>query len=111
VSPGDQGGALTSGVSQAGEIVQGDVDVWTINAIAGQSITVVATQTSETDDFRPWVRVYAPNGSVLASTSGLTAATAAIASAPVSGTYLILVASFDSGFDGTGTYSVVATVP
>ena len=29
--------------------------------------------------------------------------------APVTGTYLVLVASFDSGFDGTGTYRLTMT--
>jgi hypothetical protein len=28
--------------------------------------------------------------------------------APVTGTYLVLVGTFDSGFDATGTYSLVA---
>ena len=110
VSPGDEGGPLASGVAQAGEIVQGDLDVWTITAVAGQRISVRRHQTSETDDFRPWIRVYAPNGSVLASTAGLDTATVNNVTAPVTGTYLILVASFDSGLDGLGTYSVVATV-
>jgi predicted secreted protein len=106
----DQGGALTSGVSQGGQIIEGDLDVWTINAVAGQGLGVTVTQTGETDDFRPWLRVYAPNGAVLANTSGLDSASLASTAAPVTGTYLIIVGSFDSGFNGVGTYSVVATV-
>jgi hypothetical protein len=106
----DQGGALTSGVSQGGQIIEGDLDVWTISAVAGQGLGVTVTQTGETDDFRPWLRVYAPNGAVLANTSGLDSASLAPTAAPVTGTYLIVVGSFDSGFNGVGTYSVVATV-
>jgi len=30
--------------------------------------------------------------------------------APVSGTYLILIGTFDSGIDGIGTYSLVVAV-
>jgi hypothetical protein len=110
VSAGDQGGALTSGVSQSGSITQGDLDVWTINVVAGQQITVVINETSETDDFRPWIRLWAPNGAVLGSTSGLATASLVSIVAPVTGTYLIPVASFDSGFDGIGSYSLTVTV-
>ena len=74
-------------------------------------ITVQISQTSETDDFRPWIRLWAPNGAVLGNVSGLDAATINSVLAPVSGTYLILVASFDSGFDGTGTYNLTVTIP
>jgi hypothetical protein len=106
VSPGDEGGALTSGATRTGAIVRGDLDVWTISVAAGQHITANLSQTSETDDFRPWLQVWAPNGASLGSTAGTDAAALVNATAPVSGTYLVLVASFDSGFDGTGTYSL-----
>ena len=111
VSAGDEGGALVTGVAHAGTIVQGDMDVWTLNAVAGQAITLHLAETSETDDFRPWIRVWGPNGSVLASISGLTVADVNAVVAPVTGTYLILVGSFDSGFDGTGTYTLTKLAP
>jgi len=111
ISPGDEGGPVTLGAIQSGAIVQGDLDVWTVTATAGQRITVQISQTSETDDFRPWIRLWAPNGAVLGNVSGLDAATINSVLAPVSGTYLILVASFDSGFDGTGTYNLTVTIP
>ena len=107
VSMGDEGGPL--GTVGTGEIVQGDLDVWTLNVIAGQSINLLITQTSETDDFRPWIRLWAPNGASLGGASGqsgLDVAAINVLSAPVTGTYLVLVGSFDSGFDGTGTYSL-----
>jgi hypothetical protein len=110
VSPGDEGGPLTSGVAQAGAIVQGDLDVWTISVAAGQRITVDISETSETDDFRPWIRLWTPSGGTLGASFGLTAAQLGPVVAPVSGTYLVLVASADSGVDGTGTYSLTATV-
>jgi hypothetical protein len=109
VSPGDQGGALASGVIQAGAILEGDLDVWTITVAAGQSLAVTVSQFLELDDFRPWLRVYAPNGNVLTNVAGVDSTSASGLIAPVSGTYLILVGSFDSGFDGVGTYSMVAT--
>ncbi len=88
----------------------GDLDVWTIDAVAGQHISMQVTQTSETSDFRPWLRVYAPNGAVLANTAGVDVATLTNAVAPVTGTYIVLVATFDSGFDGAGTYTLRVTV-
>jgi hypothetical protein len=110
VSPGDQGGPVTTGAAHPGEIVQGDLDVWTINVVAGQQITVQISETSETNDFRPWIRLWAPNGAVLGSSSGLTTALIGPLVAPVARTYLILVGSFDSGFDGTGAYSLTVNL-
>jgi hypothetical protein len=97
-------------VSQAGEILQGDVDAWTITAVAGQHITVNAVQTAETDDFQPWIRLWSPTGGTLGDTWNATAATINSVVAPATGTYLVLVASADSGLDGTGTYSLTVTV-
>jgi hypothetical protein len=113
VSPGDQGGPLTNGGTHAGQIIQGDLDVWTFTAAAGQRIRVQINETAETDDFRPWIRVWAPGGASLGSASGLTTAQiggAAGIVAPVAGTYLVLVGSFDSGYDGTGTYQLTANI-
>ena len=53
---------------------------------------------TDNDDFRPWIRLWAPNGTTLGSQSGLAAAAIGDVVAPVTGTYLVLVSSFDSGF-------------
>ncbi len=66
VSPGDQGGPLTNGAIHTGEIVQGDLDVWTFTANAGDRIGVHIGQITDNDDFRPWIRLWAPNGAILA---------------------------------------------
>ncbi len=108
VSPGDQGGPMTLGVTHTGEILQGDVDVWTITLNAGDHITIDVAETSDPNDFRPWIRLWAPNGATLGDVAGLTSAQITSAVAPVTGTYLVLVGTFDSGFDGTGTYSLTA---
>ena len=65
VSAGDQGGPLTNGAIHTGEILQGDVDVWTFTANAGDRIAVHVGEIADTDDFRPWIRVWAPNGATL----------------------------------------------
>ena len=72
-------------------------------------ITVQVNQTSETDDFRPWIRVWAPNGATLGSAFGTDAAAIVNVVAPVTGPYLVVVGSADSGVDGTGTYSLRVT--
>jgi hypothetical protein len=87
--------------------------VWTFDATAGQRIRVQINETAETDDFRPWIRVWAPNGATLGSAFGLTTAQiggAAGVVAPVTGTYLVLAASADSGFDGTGSYQLTPNI-
>src|SRR5690606_26568796 len=103
VSPGDQGGALTNGAVHTGEIVRGDVDVWTLTATMGDRIAIHIGQVSETSDFRPWIRLWGPSGQPLGETWDVTAAALNNIVAPVTGTYLVLVASADAGLDGTGT--------
>ena len=104
VSGGDQGGPLTNGGVHTGEILAGDVDVWSFTATAGERITANIGEITDANDFRPWIRIWAPNGATLGSQSGLAAAAIGDVAAPVSGTYLVLVSSFNSGFDGSGTY-------
>jgi hypothetical protein len=111
VSAGDEGGPVTLGAVHNGEILQGDLDVWTVTATAGERISVQITQTSETDDFRPWIRLWAPNGGVSGNTFGLDTASINSVVVPVTGTYLILVGSADSGVDGTGSYNLTVTKP
>ncbi len=109
VSPGDDGGPLTNGAIHTGEIVRGDVDVWTFTATAGERIAVHIGELAETGDFRPWMRLWSPAGASLGDTSGLAAAVIDDVVAPVTGTYLLLVASFDPAFDGAGTYRLTMT--
>jgi hypothetical protein len=110
VSSGDQGGPLTNGAAHAGDIVRGDLDVWTISVIAGQRIAVQVSETAETDDFRPWIRLWTPTGTSLGSAFGLTGAQLGPIIAPATGSYLVLVGSADSGVDGTGAYSLTVNV-
>jgi hypothetical protein len=110
VSGGDQGGPLTSGVAVNGGIQVGDLDVWTISAAAGQKISAQVSELTDNNDFRPWIRIWAPNGASLGSTSGVSTAALNNLTAPISGTYLVMISSFDSGLDGTGTYQLTATI-
>jgi hypothetical protein len=109
VSPGDEGGPIGSGSTQSGVIGRGDLDVWSFTATAGAPLTVQIAQTGETDDFRPWIRLWTPAGATVGSSFGLDTAQIGPVVAPVTGTYLVLVASADSGVDGVGTYNLTVT--
>ena len=74
VSPGDQGGPLTTGATHTGEIIKGDLDVWTFTATVGDRIGIHIGEITDNDDFRPWIWLWAPNGAILGSTSGVDAA-------------------------------------
>jgi hypothetical protein len=110
VSQGDQGGPVSSGAPVAGDIVLGDVDVYSIDVAAGDHISINATETADLNDFRPWIRLWSPAGVFLAHAEGLSGASVSDVTAPASGTYLILVASADLGFDGTGSYQLTVTI-
>jgi hypothetical protein len=104
-------GWITLGAALAGEILRGDLDVWTVSAIAGEHITVQINETADTGSFTPWIRLWAPSGASLGSNWGASAAAISSGVAPATGTYLVLVASNNGGFDGTGTYQLTVTKP
>src|SRR5207249_2021933 len=86
VSDGDQGGPLINGGLHTGEILRGDLDVWTFTANAGDRIALhIGETTDTTGDFTPWIRLWSPTGAVLANTWG-SAAAAIDAAAPATGT-------------------------
>ena len=109
ISPGDEGGPLPLSSPQAGTITTGDLDVWTFTANAGEKYTVQINEVTAMNGFQPWIRVWTPAGGTLGSASGLTTASLTNFTVPVSGTYLVLVGSFDSGYDGEGTYNLTLT--
>src|SRR5688572_15059676 len=109
VSAGDQGGPLTNGAIHEGQILQGDVDVWTFTANAGERISLHLGESADTDDFRPWLRLWAPNNATLGDVAGVSATVIDDVVAPSTGTYLVQVASYDPGFDGAGTYRLTMT--
>src|SRR5262245_28772700 len=110
VSSGDDGGPLTNGATHNGEILNGDLDVWTFTATAGDRIGVTIGEITDTNAlFWPWIRVWAPNGATLGNSFGTDAAQLSDIIAPTTGTYLVLVASGNSTLDGAGTYRLTMT--
>jgi len=106
VPSGDEGGSLT-GVDALGTIQLGDLDLWRFIACKGDNITLTMDQLSTTNTFNPGLRLYGPDG-VLIADSGINNSTtnAQIAvTAPSSGSFTVLVGdSHNAFYGGTGTY-------
>ncbi len=108
VPSGDDGGAMTSGANHAGRIGapgsvptahRADMDVWTFTAAQNDAIVLSIGEVldSEIDpDFVPWIRLFGPNGALLGNDSGTLAASLDM-TAPLSGTYTVVVADLIFG--------------
>jgi hypothetical protein len=113
VPPGDEGGSLTNGVNPLGTIQLGDLDLWRFTACQGDSITVEVDRLSNTNVFNPWLRIYDPNGVLIADSGagGGNVVEVLSLTATNSGTFTVLVSdsNFDAlGFNGTGTYRLIS---
>src|SRR5207237_906734 len=95
ISAGDQGGPLTNGANHSGVIHVGDVDPWTIDVTAGQSLDFsVGEVAGQTDPgFNPWIRVFAPNGAFVVQDQGADVAEVQHL-ATQTGTYTVLVSNY-----------------
>jgi hypothetical protein len=107
ISGGDDGGPLVGG-SQPGAIHIGDVDMWTFAAHAGDPLVVDIAEVGSTADFAPWIRLRSPTGALIGSQSGAAGAQINV-SAPLTGTYTVIVASGDAGLDSFGDYILSVT--
>jgi len=103
VSPGDEGGPLTNGALHTGAIPVGDLDVWTVTAIAGDAIVARMGELADGSALTPHVRIYSPSGALMRNSWGDEAAEAAV-TATTSGTHLVVVGDHGTGYEGTGTY-------
>lgn len=104
VSAGDEGGPMTNGAAHQGSLTVGDVDMWSFSAAAGDSMVLKIGQMSETNAFDPWVRLYGPDGTLLASSTAVTAAEVTFR-ATNSGTFLVVVENNPYYTDAaSGTY-------
>src|ERR1022692_1419578 len=104
VMPGDEGGPMTNGVMHVGTIDLGDLDVWTFSANSGDAVIVRMGEVVDTSgNFEPWVRLYGPNGKLLDSSFGASAAEVAV-TATNSGTFTVVVGDGNGALSGTGNY-------
>jgi trimeric autotransporter adhesin len=104
VSAGDDGGPMTNGVMHMGTISTGDLDLWTFNANSGDAIIVrMGEIVDASGNFEPWVRLYGPNGKLLDSSFGVSAAEVT-ATATNGGTFIVVVGDGNSALSGSGDY-------
>src|SRR2546430_1101704 len=98
-------GPMTDGATNAGSIYQGDFDTWTFTATQGDYIALsvgTVTQTFFLMIRRPPRSTLFPYTTLFRSTQ--TGASNIAATAPMSGTYTVIIGSYLSGFyDGTGS--------
>jgi hypothetical protein len=104
VSAGDEGGRLTNGVMHIGTIDVGDLDLWTVEATAGQAIVVRMGETSPVL-FSPELRIYGPNGALLDSAFS-TVGAEVVATAGTSGTFLVVAGDITASWQGSGEYRI-----
>ena len=108
ISPGDDGGPLTSGASRTGSITVGDVDSWSFTATQGDTIVLSVGEVIPNATLAPWIRLVSPTGAIISADSNSAAAQITLA-ATESGTYTVIVGSNYRG-DVTGTGGYVVTL-
>jgi hypothetical protein len=114
ISAGDEGGPLTNGPHSA-VLGVGDLDAWSVQAAANDSIVVSLGKVGSGSDpiFGPWIRLQAPDGTLLtqdAEGSNSTSATVS-ARAPLTGTYTVLVANNYSNQSAPVSYVITLSGP
>jgi len=105
VPSGDQGGSLTNGASHSGSIALADLDTWSFQAGANDAIHVQIAEVGSSS-FDPYVRVYSPDGSLVASDYSSASASLAF-NAAVGGKYKIVISDGSSHAAYTGNYNLI----
>ncbi len=103
VSPGDEGGPMTNGVTHTGTISVGDLDVWNFSAASGDSLIIEIGETVSGSTLTSALWFYGPDGRLLDSSYGAVAAQVSFR-ATNSGTFTVVVGDFSSGYSGSGDY-------
>jgi VCBS repeat protein len=111
VPVGDNGGALTNGGNHPGHITVADLDIWSFTANTGDSVVLGLGEFNE-NDFLPGIRLYAPDGTLVAADGGTVAARVTYTAAQT-GTYLVVVLDANINTpDGTADYQLhLAKIP
>lgn len=104
VSPGDEGGRLTNGVSYDATIALGDLDLWNFAACKGYPFTLTCQKLGGAF-FTPRLRLYARSGALLATTQNATSITLNYPGTN-SGNYTVMIDG--AGVNDSGTYRLTA---
>jgi hypothetical protein len=108
VPAGDHGGAISNGSNHTGRIERADLDMWSFTANQGDSLILTLAEIpvgAGTPDpgFWPWLRVFGPGGDTLVCGNCWGNLVRYMeATAPLTGTYTVVVASNTS--DAAGDY-------
>ncbi len=103
LSPADEGGTLTNGAANPGNITLGDLDIWSINASAGDRIMVRMGTTG----YRPYLLLYGPNGNQVDVGAGAGAGDTDAwveTTSTSNGVYTVVAQSYYP--NGTGPYTI-----
>lgn len=104
VSSGDEGGPMTNGVLHTGFLDRGDLDVYTVDANAGDVVIARMGETTAGSALWPWLRIFGPPGTTTYSNNAGPGATEVATVASVTGTYLVLAAHYQLGDWSAGSY-------
>lgn len=109
VVDGEDSGMLTNGVVVSAVMEKGDLDTWQFLACRESALTLRLERLSTVNNFNPQLDLYGPGGVAVASRVGAAAIELSLF-ATNGGVYTVVVRDTSSGgFDGTGTYRIVAT--
>jgi hypothetical protein len=96
VPPGDEGGPMTNGANHPGKIHPRDLDQWSFTASKDDAISVSIGEIlagGADPGFNPLIRLRGPDGATLGLAQGELVAAIDV-TAPLTGTYTVVVASF-----------------
>ncbi len=116
VSQGDEGGPLTNG-SHTGVLGVGDLDAWTVQAAANDSIVISLGKVPGSGPdpvFYPWIRLKGPDGSLLRedyASFSFQNSVQVDQRAPLTGTYTVLVANSSSNQVSPAGYLLTLSGP
>ena len=85
-----------------------DLDVWTFIACDGDAIQLQLAEINGNSAFAPWLRLYAPDGTLLNTEFNATVNQLS-RTAPLLGTYTVVVSDASSGLAASGDYRLTGT--
>src|SRR5207237_5169116 len=105
----NDGGATGSAVTRSASIGVGDIDVFTINGVAGGSMLATIGESTAGSPLTPQIAIYSPDGKLLTFNQNASGTTLTLNSnLPASGTYIVMVRDFDGLGIALGKYALTA---
>jgi hypothetical protein len=103
-NPGGDAGPTTSGTTRIATISTGDIDLFTINGVAGGTLMATAAETVTGSPLTPTLELYSPTGARLTSSANATGLTLTSFNLAATGMYTVVVR--DNFGSGTGGYAL-----